>query len=362
MIMENAQVNQSSRIPSLDGLRALAILLVIEGHLHDRLPEWLSWLPGYGATGVQLFFVISGFIITHNLLKEKNRSGTVNLVSFWSRRFFRIYPAFFAFMIFIGFVYYNYDIYFDKRSYILTFFLLSSVIPLSGGWYIGHTWSLSVEQFFYIIWPPLLNLGLGFRFLIVSIILWPFFRALHYLICDKYHLFYLPINDLVNNYIFMSSGCLLAFLINKYNYSNLCYLKWHFLFALCLTYPILEKIIFDNFLLDYKPAQTYISSFSAVPISLCFLYSVLFLISIKNTIFYKFFNSAPMVYIGSISYSLYLFQQFFTIPLKWHNFEIQQIPMNILLMLVFTLLLYYLVEAPCIRLGHKLFAKPKSAQ
>ena len=182
----------------------------------------------------------------------------------------------------------------------------------------------------------------------------------HYLVCDKYHLLYFPINDLVNNYIFMASGSLLAFLISKYSFANLCNYKWHFIFAFCFSYPIIEKIIFNNFLIDFKPAQTYISSFSPVPISLCFLYSVLFLTTIKTTFFYKIFNYPPVVYIGSISYSLYLCQQFFTIPLKWHNFNIQQFPTNIFLMFVFTLILYYLVEAPFIRLGHKLFAKPKS--
>lgn len=360
--MEPAPTNKSPRIPSLDGLRALAILLVIEGHLHDRLPDWLSWLPGYGATGVQLFFVISGFIITHNLLKEKTRSGSVNLASFWARRFFRIYPAFFAFMIAIGMVYLNFDIGFDQKSYILSFLLLGAVIPTSGGWYIGHTWSLSVEQFFYLIWPPLLKIGFGTRFLVASIVLWPFVRGLHYLLCHKYQIIYLPINDLVYNYIFMSAGCLLAFLSAKFRFHQLQHNKWYLLFIFCFFYPLIERIIFENFFINVKIAQTYITSFSPVPISLCYLYVILFLTTRKNTLFFNIFNSAPFVYTGIVSYSLYLVQQFFTISPKSFDFEIQRFPANIILMIVWTLLLYYLVEAPFVRIGHKLFAKAKPAQ
>ncbi len=333
--------------------------------MHDRLPEWLTWLPGpgFGATGVRLFFVISGFIITHNLLKEKTKSGSINIGSFWIRRFFRIYPAFFAFMITMLLVYLNFDMNLDITKYIVTLFLLTSVIPANSGWYFGHTWSLSVEQIFYLIWPMLIKIGLGSRFLIASILLWPLIRGIHYLLCEKYQIFYIPIYDIVNNYIFMSAGCLLGFLIDKYNFNNkLDNYKMYLLFIFCFFYPLVERLVFDNFLTSFKLAQTYISSFSPVPISICFFYVILFLVTKKNTVFYRIFNSSILVYIGSVSYSIYLCQQFFTIPLNGNTFYIQLFPINVILMVVFSLLLYYLVEVPFVRLGHKLFAKPKSAR
>lgn len=357
--MEKDREKTSSRIPSLDGLRALAILLVIEGHLNDRFTSMVKWIPGYGATGVQLFFVISGFIITHNLLKEQLTKNNINLKHFWIRRIFRIYPAFFVFMFSIGLFFLFIERPFELWSFIVYFFLLGSIIPVSAGWYLGHAWSLSVEQFFYILWPPLMKYGFGIKFLIASIIAWPFVRGAYYLLCEKNKIIYFPISDLVYNYIFMASGCLLAFLINKYSFSKLSQNKWRFMFYILFFYPFFQQLIFENYLIDYKPAQTYITSFSPLPVSFCFSFSILYLIKSKDHFLYYIFNNKISCYIGSISYSLYLVQQFFAIPERYMSFDVQKFPVNIVLMLIFTLLLYYSIEVPFIKIGQKLFAQTK---
>jgi peptidoglycan/LPS O-acetylase OafA/YrhL len=83
------------RIPSLDGLRAFSILLVLLGHtaLSDGAPHFLSPFSHLGNIGVRFFFVISGFLITTLLLKEANKTGTISLGSFYLRRALRIFPA-----------------------------------------------------------------------------------------------------------------------------------------------------------------------------------------------------------------------------------------------------------------------------
>ena len=73
-------------VPALDGLRALAVLVVIAYHMH------LGWAPG-GLLGVTMFFVLSGYLITGLLLKEYDDSGTISLANFWLRRVRRIIPA-----------------------------------------------------------------------------------------------------------------------------------------------------------------------------------------------------------------------------------------------------------------------------
>src|ERR1039458_10640365 len=81
-----------TRIPSLDGLRAISILCVIAGHLGAG--------PALGTFGVNVFFVISGYLITSLLQNEQDASGRINLLAFYLRRSFRLFPASFAFICF----------------------------------------------------------------------------------------------------------------------------------------------------------------------------------------------------------------------------------------------------------------------
>src|SRR5205807_9098473 len=90
----------SGRIASLDGLRAVSILLVLLGHaaMSDGAPHILSPLSHIGNIGVRFFFVISGFLITTLLLKEQAKTGTISLKQFYLRRTLRIFPAAYFFI------------------------------------------------------------------------------------------------------------------------------------------------------------------------------------------------------------------------------------------------------------------------
>src|SRR3984957_15597986 len=93
----------SRNIPSLDRLRPISVLMVIAGHMNGALARLIPYVPFWlylvwGALGVQTFFVISGFLITHLLLKELNATGTVNLKRFYFRRALRIFPPFYVYM------------------------------------------------------------------------------------------------------------------------------------------------------------------------------------------------------------------------------------------------------------------------
>ena len=146
-------------VPALDGLRALAVLVVIAYHMH------LGWAPG-GLLGVTMFFVLSGYLITGLLLKEYDDSGTISLANFWLRRVRRIIPA--VVFAVLGtallctifnhalltkmrpdvlptlFFFNNWWQIFHNVSY---FEALGSPSPLT------HYWSLSIEEQFYLIWP-----------------------------------------------------------------------------------------------------------------------------------------------------------------------------------------------------------------
>ena len=147
-----------NRIPSLDGLRAISILFVLFSHAvgtHHFLAEGqVGPLLGLGELGVRVFFVISGYLITTLLLEETARYGRIDLGRFYLRRTMRIFPAFYAFVLAlivleaVGLIALNPG----DKLHALTY---TSNYDPDRSWYVGHTWSLAVEEHFYLLFPLL---------------------------------------------------------------------------------------------------------------------------------------------------------------------------------------------------------------
>lgn len=153
-------------IPSLDGLRAFAVLAVIAYHMN------MPWAPG-GLLGVTMFFVLSGYLITGLLIAEFDYSGTIDLKDFWMRRIRRIIPAVFFTLIGVAFlcVLFNHALLTKMRPQILPTALffnnwfqifgnISYFQALGAPSPIMHCWSLSIEEQFYIVWPVFMLLAL----------------------------------------------------------------------------------------------------------------------------------------------------------------------------------------------------------
>src|SRR5690242_5796871 len=102
----SAPVRAEKTIPSLDGLRAVSIALVLFSHcLGTRFffsPSIRAGILDPGRLGVRVFFIISGYLITRLLLQEQDRTGTISLKNFYLRRAFRIMPALFVFLLVIS--------------------------------------------------------------------------------------------------------------------------------------------------------------------------------------------------------------------------------------------------------------------
>ncbi|MEO6884454.1 MAG: acyltransferase [Bacteroidia bacterium] len=166
--------NKSTYLPNLDGLRFLGSLFIILFHIENLkmnlgtpVINWFAYFHPLGNLDVTLFFVLSGFIITYLLLKEKERTETINLKNFYIRRILKIWPLYF-FIVFIGlFVLPHFDFYFyhDYSTCVGNHFsmLLVSCLfffpPLiqSLHFSIGAIWTIRVEEFFYLFWPILLK-------------------------------------------------------------------------------------------------------------------------------------------------------------------------------------------------------------
>ena len=176
----------SNRISSLDGLRAFSILLVLFAHseITAGFPAFVAQNLNFefGTLGVRVFFVISGFLITTLLVREEQARGRISLSAFYKRRFLRILPAyyFYIFALFIVTLFapvFSCPVSTYLSAATFTTFLWGywgSPTGFDLSWPLVHTWSLSVEEQFYLLWPTLLILippGLGRRrFAVIFII------------------------------------------------------------------------------------------------------------------------------------------------------------------------------------------------
>ena len=143
--------SQPQYYPALDGLRAVAAISVFLGHF---APEPLMGLASYGDAGVIVFFVLSGFLITNILLRERERSDfclKTALKTFYIRRGLRIFPLYYA-AIAICFVLGEPSV--RQKLFSLLTFNLPGIPPVMGDYgSLAHFWSLFVEEQFYLLWP-----------------------------------------------------------------------------------------------------------------------------------------------------------------------------------------------------------------
>ncbi len=156
-----------SYLPGLDGLRALAVTAVLLFH------AGLSWIPG-GFLGVEVFFVISGYLITCVLLAEWEQTGRINPKQFWWRRARRLLPALFTLLLltFAAAVLFSPGDVTELRGdipaalgYVTNWYLILGHTPyfeaVGRPPLLQHLWSLAIEEQFYLLWPLFLIIVVG---------------------------------------------------------------------------------------------------------------------------------------------------------------------------------------------------------
>jgi peptidoglycan/LPS O-acetylase OafA/YrhL len=148
-----------NRIFGLDILRALAILFVVTGHGSSLLPDNLNAISDYFVfDGVSIFFVLSGFLIGGILIKliDKNDFNFPVLKTFWIRRWFRTLPSYFLILISLCIIHLYLDEKFTLISVYRYFLFSQNIFTDHPSWFFPEAWSLSVEEWFYLIFPLLL--------------------------------------------------------------------------------------------------------------------------------------------------------------------------------------------------------------
>ena len=316
------------RIPSLDGLRAISITLVILSHLVKWKHVSLERIQTYGDLGVHVFFVLSGYLITSLLLREYDRSSTVSLRDFYIRRAFRIFPAAFVFLAVVVVLYWH-----QMRWYhVAAALLYVANMDMTRPWIFGHLWSLSIEEQFYLLWPFAVKKWHRHRTVILLCVFLatPIFRAALY--AFKIH------NGLVGSLPAhadqLAIGCLLAIFAPR-----LPKISGY------LAIVMLLVAIFVPWFPATSPARTLFMLFAVRPllhVSLAGL--VLHVIQVP----YRILNWSPVAWLGKISYSVYLWQELFcSNPILPFGYAL------VVPTLAAACLSYYLVEQPMLRLREK---------
>ena len=149
-------------IPTLDGWRTIAILIVIFAHSSDSIKNvfgsiesnyFFEYMKILGLLGVKIFFGLSGFLITTKLISDEFKRGQISLKSFYIRRAFRILPASIVFLLTVAILSLSGIIQISLDRWLSTLFFFANYTSAESTWYLGHFWSLAVEEHFYFLWP-----------------------------------------------------------------------------------------------------------------------------------------------------------------------------------------------------------------
>jgi peptidoglycan/LPS O-acetylase OafA/YrhL len=181
MVLAESPRDLPTHVPALDGIRGLAVLIVIASHLnvllrYQAVTPWnnLNRLLLGGFLGVDIFFVLSGFLITSLLLMERSNNSRISLSRFYARRALRLLPALYLLLVVDTAI-----AVFEKQSFSGQWNETWTSLLYLNNWYyvwpwlrhgsvnfesnLGHLWSLAVEEQFYLLWPMVLMLLLKFR-------------------------------------------------------------------------------------------------------------------------------------------------------------------------------------------------------
>jgi peptidoglycan/LPS O-acetylase OafA/YrhL len=279
---------QAPYFPALDGLRALSLLLVIAGHVRTGLSvkRYFS-----GGLGVGIFFVLSGFLITILLLREELAAGRVSLGAFYIRRAFRILPPYFLTIgvyLLLGLIPSQHELkakFLNGLPYYLT--LRNEYVPKGLAVAFTHSWSLSVEEKFYFVWPLLFFIllrKLKGRWAIVPITILPLLVS---------HTTSLPVA-----YFSLLLGCCVAIALHALRGKQDEVLAWIRRVPVSITVVVWILTYFASLKGAFR-VSFILSTGALLPVLL-----------LRESLFSRILGSRICSYVGKRTYSMYLFHAF----------------------------------------------------
>jgi peptidoglycan/LPS O-acetylase OafA/YrhL len=354
-------------LPTLDGWRAVAIGLVLLAHTIDSArkgdagPVWHALMQG--GLGVSVFFAISGFLITNRLLREESKTGTISLKNFYQRRIFRIFPAAYTYLGVIAVLRLAGFIYVPIRHWLMCAACSGNytnyVFNDAWTWYLGHFWSLAVEEHFYLFWPAILVFTGKKRALWIApalalaIAAWRT-TALSTGIVSIHDGSWFGRTDLVGDGLFW--GCAIALFANLPAGSRILRYCGRPLVLVPAIGAVVAWTLWRPAPWLALPGQTVVALLLAVIVAATTLH--------PETAIGKALDGRFLRWIGRLSYSLYLWQQLFLAagPFPSPRLHLlQSFPANLAATFLCATLSYYFIEQPFIRFGHRFLAGTPAA-
>ncbi|CAB4714559.1 unannotated protein [freshwater metagenome] len=342
--------------PELDGIRAVSILLVFTVHVGTPF-----WAQVNGGTGVSIFFVLSGFLITTLALREEASRGRLDLRAFYVRRIFRIYPLYFTVLAMYAVLLLGLGLFEDRREVFirsLPYYLgfMPEVVrignfqpqpPFAGAW------SLGIEEKFYLVWPLLGFALLAARFrpriavlcvLVVGTVIGTLFSIFFYILAP---------------YALIAMGCVAAVLAHRPEWTArvAVFARPWVLAALLAALAVIQVSL---------PAITEgMTAFVlyGVPVTLALIGIVA-----GDGPVNRFLTLRPLVFLGRISYAFYLSHNFgingvqLVLP-KTEFFQgFVAVPIGLAVAIAMAWVLHLVIERPMLRWGHRITARMRARE
>ena len=338
-------------IKGFDGLRAISISFVILSHLgiFSLLPESdffrnRFWLLFSGETGVLVFFNLSGFLISFILIREKINTGNINFKTFFIKRFLRLLPPYIMFSFSILVLKFIGLLNFTMEGFFMAFLYCYNYAPTK--FYhdeLVHTWSLAVEEQFYLIWPFIINqINIKKTFIFISMFVSICVIFLFLIRSEYFITFRRPDRWFIPSAAAILIGATAAIAINyeKVLISNFFKSKYSLVFGILIyLYPIF--------------CIKYFLFLSPIIMSLGISSLIGWIYYHQNSKITNILNLKTIRYIGKISYSIYVYQGLFLKNGPGSNLFIQQFPQNFILTMLTAIISYEFLEKQFLKLKNK---------
>ena len=339
------------RIEHIDVWRFFAVMLVIQEHflLFSGVDKYWSQVETYsmqierfGELGVLIFFSISGFVICTALNSEKNSSGRICLSAFYTRRFFRIIPPLWFYLVCVLLLNKINALHvITSAAFLCNFSFFQNNCP----WFVGHTWSLAYEEQFYLLYPLLFLWAWrgGKSSRILTAIIGLMISALTLIYFKQ-----LFLADYCIYFLFLLTGCFTALLPSNWmqQLRNLPFSVWFIAVILLVS------------LICFSP-----SNLDGLLKMLCYPLLIQVIVFGTPTHFSHIkyvFENRGLSYLGRISYSVYLWQQLATA--YYLNTPWWQTLIYLVLVFGFAAVSFHYFEMPCQRLGTRFSNRLKAAK